>query len=142
MGVMAFTVQARGFFSKSAANGVDSLKPERRREFENGEHLARLALAQQLAQELGVSVTAVTLAYITLLSLCQSLAQVLWRNCMIHWQAPILSLRLRWCVIWPPAKRRRKVTRIQKVKKSHRPWSGRYDESVLLFCTITRRDTL
>ena len=65
MGVMAFTAQARGFFSKSAANGVDSLKTERRREFENGENLARLARAQQLAQALGVSVTAVTLAHIT-----------------------------------------------------------------------------
>ena len=65
MGVMAFTARARGFFSKSAANGIDSLKPERRHEFENGKNLARLARAQQLAQKLGVSVTAVNLAYIT-----------------------------------------------------------------------------
>jgi aryl-alcohol dehydrogenase-like predicted oxidoreductase len=61
---MAFTAQARGFFTKAASGGVDSLKPERRKAFENAATLARLARVQSLAQQLNTSVTAIVLAYI------------------------------------------------------------------------------
>lgn len=65
MGVMAFTAQARGFFSKAAVSGVAALDAERRRAFENGETVARLARARLLAQRLGVSISAIVLAYIS-----------------------------------------------------------------------------
>jgi aryl-alcohol dehydrogenase-like predicted oxidoreductase len=65
MAVTSFTSQARGFFTKAAASGLDSLKPDRRRDFENPENIGRLARAQQLTQQLGVSVSAIVLAYIT-----------------------------------------------------------------------------
>ena len=64
LAVMAFTAQARGFFTKAAASSVDALKPERRQAFENAETLARLGRAQTLAQQLNTSVTAIVLAYI------------------------------------------------------------------------------
>lgn len=63
--VMCYTSQARGFMSKAAELGVDSLKPELRRDFENAESLARLARAQTLAQQLNSTVSAITLAYIS-----------------------------------------------------------------------------
>lgn len=65
MPVVAYTSQARGFFSKAAAGGVDGLKPELRAAFENAENLARLQRAKVLALELGVTVSAITLAYLT-----------------------------------------------------------------------------
>jgi aryl-alcohol dehydrogenase-like predicted oxidoreductase len=65
MGVLAFTSQARGFFSKAAAGGVGSLEPELRRDFENDENLERLAHARQLARDLGTAVAAIVVAFIT-----------------------------------------------------------------------------
>ena len=65
MPVVAYTSQARGFFSKAAQGGVDRLKPELRAAFENAENLARLDRAKVLALELGVTVSAITLAYLT-----------------------------------------------------------------------------
>ena len=51
--VVAFTSQARGFFSKAADAGVSALKPELRTAFENPENLSRFELAQKLAKHLG-----------------------------------------------------------------------------------------
>ena len=65
LGVACYTSQARGFMSKAAAVGVDFLKPELRRDFENAESVARLARAQALALRLNTTVSAVALAYIT-----------------------------------------------------------------------------
>ena len=65
MPVVAYTSQARGFFSKAAEGGMDRLKPELRAAFENAENLARLDRAKVLAHELGVTVSAITLAYLT-----------------------------------------------------------------------------
>jgi aryl-alcohol dehydrogenase-like predicted oxidoreductase len=64
MAVVAFTAQARGFFARADAVGVDLLKPELRRDFENDENVARLARARRLARDLGSSITAIVLAYI------------------------------------------------------------------------------
>jgi aryl-alcohol dehydrogenase-like predicted oxidoreductase len=65
LSVHAFTSQARGFFTKATAGGLDSLSPQLRHDFENPATLARLRRAQQLARELGTTVTAVVLASIT-----------------------------------------------------------------------------
>jgi aryl-alcohol dehydrogenase-like predicted oxidoreductase len=65
LGVLAFTSQARFFFSRAAAEGVASLKPALRRDFENDTNLGRLERAQRLASELGTTVTAIVLAYLT-----------------------------------------------------------------------------
>ena len=65
MSVHAFTSQARGFFTKAAAGGLDSLNPRLHRDFENPATLARLQRAQRLARDLGTTVTAVVLASIT-----------------------------------------------------------------------------
>jgi aryl-alcohol dehydrogenase-like predicted oxidoreductase len=63
--VVAFTSQARGFFSKAAGAGVSVLKPELRKAFENPVNLARLERAQKLAKHLDVSVSAIVLAFVT-----------------------------------------------------------------------------
>ena len=63
--VVAFTSQARGFFSKASDAGVSALKPELRTAFENPENLSRLERAQKLAKHLGVSISAIVLAYVT-----------------------------------------------------------------------------
>jgi aryl-alcohol dehydrogenase-like predicted oxidoreductase len=65
MSVQAFTSQARGFFTKAAAGGLDSLAPRLREAFENPITLARLARAKEVARDLGTTVTAVVLASIT-----------------------------------------------------------------------------
>jgi aryl-alcohol dehydrogenase-like predicted oxidoreductase len=62
--VMCYTSQARGFLSKAAEQGIGSLKPDLRRDFENAESLARLARAQTLAHRLNTTVSSITLAYI------------------------------------------------------------------------------
>ena len=63
--ILAYTSQARGFFSKAAAIGVDALKPDLRAAFDNPENRGRLDRAIVLARELGVSVSAIALAYLT-----------------------------------------------------------------------------
>jgi len=63
--VHAFTSQARGFFTKATAGGLDSLSPKLRHDFENPATLARLQRAQQVARDVGTTVTAVVLASIT-----------------------------------------------------------------------------
>ncbi len=65
MSVHAFTSQARGFFTKAAAGGLAALSPQLRRDFENPPTLARLERAQQVAHDLGTTVTAIVLASIT-----------------------------------------------------------------------------
>jgi aryl-alcohol dehydrogenase-like predicted oxidoreductase len=65
MSVHAFTSQARGFFTKAAAGGLDSLSPKLRHDFENPATLARLERARQVARNLGTTVTAVVVASIT-----------------------------------------------------------------------------
>ncbi len=65
MGVLAFTSQARGFFSKVAAGGPESLKASVRRDFESDENMRRLARAQRLAADFGTSLEAIVLAYIS-----------------------------------------------------------------------------
>jgi aryl-alcohol dehydrogenase-like predicted oxidoreductase len=65
MGVLAYTSQARFFFSRAAVGGIASLPPALRRDFENAENRVRLARAQQLATDLGTTVAAIVLAYIT-----------------------------------------------------------------------------
>jgi len=65
LAVVGFTSQARGFFTKAAADGLDALKPKVRADFESEVNLQRLRRLQELASGLGVSVTALTLAYIT-----------------------------------------------------------------------------
>jgi aryl-alcohol dehydrogenase-like predicted oxidoreductase len=65
MSVHAFTSQARGFFTKATAGGLASLSPNLRKDFENPTTLARLERAQQMAKELGTTVTAVVLASIS-----------------------------------------------------------------------------
>jgi aryl-alcohol dehydrogenase-like predicted oxidoreductase len=65
LAVVAFTSQARGFFTRAAAGGLEELKPDRRRDFENPTNLGRLERAKELAQRLGVSVSAIVLAYLT-----------------------------------------------------------------------------
>ncbi len=64
MSVLAYSSQARGFFTKASTGGVQSLKEGVRRAYENAETLARLTRAEELARRLGTSVTAVVLAYI------------------------------------------------------------------------------
>ena len=63
--LMAYTSQARGFFSKAAAGGVDDLKPDLRAAFDNPENRGRLKRAMILAGDLGVPVSAIVLAYLT-----------------------------------------------------------------------------
>lgn len=65
LGVTAYTSQAGGFFTIVAARGLEALPAERRRAFENTENLARLARTREVAEDLGVSITAVVLAFIT-----------------------------------------------------------------------------
>ena len=65
MPVVAYTSQARGFFSKAARDGIDRLNPDLRAAFENAENLARLDRAKVLALQLGVPVSAIVLAYLT-----------------------------------------------------------------------------
>ena len=65
LGVVAFTAQGRGFFSKAAAQGVDGLSPLMRDEFLNPTNERRLPVVIRIALERGVSVGAVVLAYIT-----------------------------------------------------------------------------
>ncbi|GAC1433766.1 MAG: aldo/keto reductase [Chloroflexota bacterium] len=65
LAVVAYTSQARGFFTKASTLGRDALKPELRRDFENERTLGRLARAEDLARRLGTSVSAVVLAYLT-----------------------------------------------------------------------------
>jgi aryl-alcohol dehydrogenase-like predicted oxidoreductase len=64
MSVHAFTSQARGFFTKTSQGGLSSLSPNLRKDFENPTTLARLERAQQVAKEIGTSVTAVVIASI------------------------------------------------------------------------------
>jgi len=64
LAVVAFTSQARGFFTRAAAGGLASLRPDVRAEYESPENLARLGRAKRLATELGTTVTAIVLAYI------------------------------------------------------------------------------
>ena len=63
--IFAYTSQARGFFSKAAVGGVEALKPELRAAFDNSENRGRLDRAVILAHELGVTVSAIALAYLT-----------------------------------------------------------------------------
>lgn len=65
MAVLAFTAQARGFFSKAAAQGIDAISPGARADFANDETLARLAHVEELARRLGTSVTSIVLSYLT-----------------------------------------------------------------------------
>lgn len=65
MSVHAFTSQARGFFTKATAVGVEALNPRLRSAFENTTNLARLERAQQVAKDLGTTVTSVVLASVT-----------------------------------------------------------------------------
>lgn len=65
MPVVAYTSQARGFFSKAARDGIDRLKPDLRAAFENAENLARLDRAKVLALQLGIPVSVIVLAYLT-----------------------------------------------------------------------------
>jgi aryl-alcohol dehydrogenase-like predicted oxidoreductase len=63
--VWAYSSQANGFFTKMAQGGVDSLKRGLVKKFVSPLNLARFEKAQQLADELNVSITAVALAYLT-----------------------------------------------------------------------------
>lgn len=63
--ILAYTSQARGFFSKAAVAGAAHLKPDLRAAFDNPENRGRLDRAIILARELGVAVSAITLAYLT-----------------------------------------------------------------------------
>ena len=63
--LMAYTSQARGFFSKAAASGADALKPDLRAAFDNPKNRGRLTRAMTLAGDLGVPVSAIVLAYLT-----------------------------------------------------------------------------
>jgi aryl-alcohol dehydrogenase-like predicted oxidoreductase len=65
MSVHAFTSQAKGFFAKANAGGIESLKPALRQAFENDQTLGRLRRAQELAKQLEVSFSAVVLAWVT-----------------------------------------------------------------------------
>ncbi len=63
--LLAYTSQARGYFSKAAEAGADALKPELKAAFDNPVNRARLAKAEAIARHHGVSVAAVTLAALT-----------------------------------------------------------------------------
>ena len=63
MPVMAFSPQAKGFFSKYAAGVAYSQKVIDR--FLSDENLARAQRVKELSQQMGVSAAAITLAYIT-----------------------------------------------------------------------------
>lgn len=71
--LLAYTSQARGYFSKSAETGSmtgpktgpEALKPELRAAFDNPTNRARLGRAIKLARAHGTSVTAITLAALT-----------------------------------------------------------------------------
>lgn len=65
MAVIPYTSQARGFFTKAAAGGLDALRPKLRQDFANERTLGRLTRAQELAARLNVSITAIVLAYLT-----------------------------------------------------------------------------
>ncbi len=73
MPVMAFSPQAKGFFSKYAAGASYSQKVIDR--FLSDENLARAQRVKELSQQMGVSAAAITLAYITS-SLPQAVAVV------------------------------------------------------------------
>jgi aryl-alcohol dehydrogenase-like predicted oxidoreductase len=65
MSVHAFTSQAKGFFAKANTGGLESLKPALRASFENEESIGRLHRAQELAKQLGTTLSAVVLAWVT-----------------------------------------------------------------------------
>jgi aryl-alcohol dehydrogenase-like predicted oxidoreductase len=65
MSVHAFTSQAKGFFAKANLAGIESLKPALRHSFDNVQTRGRLRRAQDLAEQLGTTVSAVVLAWIT-----------------------------------------------------------------------------
>ncbi|HOQ06841.1 MAG TPA: aldo/keto reductase [Clostridiales bacterium] len=63
--VFAYSAQAKGFFSKAAAMGVESLGGKALARFASPENIARLERVMEYAQRRGLSPTAVALAYIT-----------------------------------------------------------------------------
>ena len=65
MAVLAFSSQAKGFFTKARSGGLPAVKESVRRDYENEQTMARLARAGELAVRLGTSITAIILAYIT-----------------------------------------------------------------------------
>lgn len=64
MPVMAYTSQARGFFSKASRDGIDGLPTALRDAFGSAENVARLERANVLALELGVPASTIPLAYL------------------------------------------------------------------------------
>ncbi len=65
MAVVAYTSQARGFFSKASSGGIAALPEAVSRDFRNDQTEARLSRAVELATRLDTSVSAIVRAYIS-----------------------------------------------------------------------------
>lgn len=63
--VFAFGSQARGFFSKVASNGLESLSAETRAHYASDENLLRVIRTQDYASAHNISISATALGYIT-----------------------------------------------------------------------------
>lgn len=65
MPVVPYSSQAKGFYSKLAAGGLEALSDKARVRFARDENLRKLPLIERLAREHGTSVGAVALGYLT-----------------------------------------------------------------------------
>ncbi|GGD66852.1 aldo/keto reductase [Paenibacillus nasutitermitis] len=65
MALFAFTSQARGFFQKMEAGGVESLRESTRSAYYNEINLGRLRRAVELSRQLSVSISVIVLSYLT-----------------------------------------------------------------------------
>ena len=65
MPIFAYASQAKGFFSKAIAHGLEGLNTKSRNRFLQPENIARLERVKRLSQELHVSPAAIAVGYIT-----------------------------------------------------------------------------
>ena len=65
MPLFAFSTQAKGYFSKAIAQGIEALSHKSRQRFHYPENEQKIARVDQLSRELQVSPAAITIAYIT-----------------------------------------------------------------------------
>ncbi|MCI8497514.1 MAG: aldo/keto reductase, partial [Clostridiales bacterium] len=65
LAAFAFTPQAKGFFAKLLKGGADSLSPKVRTRYLSERNLAASKRVDELARQLGVSIPALSIAYLT-----------------------------------------------------------------------------
>ncbi len=64
LAIVAYTSQAHGFFSK-ASNNLTALPERLRKMYSNGENIERLRRLQRVSEEVSLSISAISLAYLT-----------------------------------------------------------------------------